>query len=124
MPLPSQGIPSPAARRKPLALYLVTFDIHGAPSPPGNLYSSIYRGIRQRFGGRHFCKDFGQFCLVRSDESVDTVKERAKAVIDRLGNFFAARDIVVFSVGGEISISRGRCDDELRDFRRFFVAAR
>ena len=107
-----------------MALYLVTFDIHGAPSPPGNLYSSIYRGIQQRFGGNHFCKDFGQFCLVRSDESVDTVKEQAKAVIDRLGNFFAARDIVVFSVGSDISISRGRRDGELRDFRRFFVAAR
>jgi hypothetical protein len=118
------GTSLPVARRKPLTLYLVTFDIHRAPSPPGNLYSDIYRGIRRKFGGKHFCKDFGQFCLVRSDESVDTVKERAKAVIDRLGNFFAARDIVVFSVGDEISISRGRHDDELRDFRRFFVAAR
>jgi len=107
-----------------LTLYLVTFDIHGAPSPPGNLYYEIYRGIQQRFGGEHFCKDFGQFCLVRSDEPVEIVKERAKTIIDRLGNFFSARDIVVFSVGDEISISRGRRDDELRDFRRFFVAAR
>ncbi len=73
---------------------------------------------------KHFCKDFGQCRLVRGDESIDIVKERAKAIIDRLGNSFAARDIVVFSVGDDISISRGRRGDELRDFRRFFVAAR
>lgn len=107
-----------------MTLYLVTFDIHGAPSPPGNLYSDIYRDFRARFGEEDVCKDFGQVCLVRSDESMQTVKEQAKAIIDRQGNLFSARDIVVFSVGDEISISRGRHDDELREFRRFFVAAR
>jgi hypothetical protein len=93
-------------------------------APPGNLYSDIYRDLRARFGEDDVCKDFGQFCLVRSNEPVQTIKEQAKAIIDRQGNLFAARDIVVFSVGEEISISRGRHDDELREFRRFFVAAR
>ena len=107
-----------------MALYLVSFDIHGAPSPPGNLYPGIYHDIQGRFGGQHFCKDFGQFCLVRSDMPVGSVKDSVKSVIDQRGNSFTSRDIVVLSVGDEISISRGRRDDALRDFRRFFVEAR
>lgn len=112
------------ARRASLTLYLVNFDLHGAPQPPGNLYSEIYHGIRQRFGATNVCKDFGQICLIRSDETVGTVRNWIKAIIDRMSNHFSTRDIVVFSVGGDISISRGRHDDELREFRRFFVTSR
>lgn len=110
-------------RTNPQTLYLVTFDLHRAPSPPGGLYADIYRGIKRRFGGKNFCKDFGQFCLVRSHETVDTVKDGVKAIIDRMSNRFSSRDIVVFSLGREISISRGRCEAELRDFRRFFLTS-
>jgi hypothetical protein len=102
-------------------LYLITFDLHGAEQPPGNLYAEIYRSIENHFGDVNFCKDFGQFCLVRSDGPASKVKEAARLAVDKKSNQFKARDIVVFSLGDEISISRGRKDDDLREFRKFFV---
>jgi hypothetical protein len=102
--------------------YLISFDLHGAQQPPGNLYSEIYRGIEEEFGAENFCKAFGQFCIVMSTNSVSEIKNKAKLVIDRKSNSFSARDIVVFSVGDEISISRGHKEDDLREFRRFFVS--
>ncbi|WP_431266913.1 hypothetical protein [Dankookia sp. P2] len=107
-----------------VTLYLVTFDLHGARQPPGNLYTDIYSDIRKQFQAVNYCKDFGQICLVRSDEDVAVVKNRVKAIIDRYGNQFSSRDIVVFSVGEEISISRGTKDEELRKFRQFFRNSR
>lgn len=107
-----------------MVLYLVTFDLHRAPSPPGNLYSDIYHGIQNEFGRENFCRAFGQFCVVRSDDEVAKVKQRTMAIIKRNSNMFPSFRIVVFSVGNEISISRGNRDGDLRDFRRFFVASR
>jgi hypothetical protein len=106
-----------------LTLFLVTLDLHGAAQPPGNLYADIYRDIENHFGQANFCRDFGQFCLVKSDDPVSVVKDRAKRIIDQRSNSFSARDVVVFSLGGVISISRGWHDEELRGFRRFFIQA-
>jgi hypothetical protein len=106
-----------------LKLYLVTFDLHGAAQPPGNLYGDIYQEIEKAFGKERFCKDFGQFCLVKSADPVNVVKNRVSAIIDRKANQFNSRDIVVFLLGDQISISRGHNYDGLREFRRFFVKA-
>lgn len=104
-------------------LYLVTFDLHGAPQPPGDLYSSIYRDIKNRFGEQSFSRDFGGFCLVKSENTVQAVKNAVKSIIDRKSNHFSSMDLVVFSVGDQISISRGMKDDDLKDFRKFFTQA-
>ncbi len=105
-----------------MTLYLVTFDLHDAPQPPGNVYSGIYKDISDRFGSEYFCKDFGQFCLVRTEHGVQEVKNAVKVIIDKKSNQFSSMDLVVFSLGGEISISRGRRDEDLKEFRKFFLA--
>ncbi len=104
-----------------MTLYLVSFTLHGvAETPPGDLYTSIYRDIENTFD--EYCKDFLQFCLVRSENSVQEVKNTVRQIVLQRSNRFQSADVVAFSLGEEISISRGRQGDEdLRDFRRFFV---
>ena len=102
--------------------YLVTFDLQGAQQPPGNLYTDIYRDIEAAFGKSNFCKDFGQFCVVRSASPVGVVKNRVTSIINRKSNQFSSRNVVVFSVGRKIAISRGAINTgALGFFRRFFV---
>jgi hypothetical protein len=102
----------------------VTFDLHEVQKPLGDLYSSIYADIKRDFGGDDYCKDFGQFCVVRSDDAVGRVKNRVRRHIIKKGNRFASMDLVVFSVGHEISISRGKLGhQDLRKFRKFFVSS-
>jgi hypothetical protein len=91
--------------------------------PLGDLYTSIYADIKREFGGDDYCKDFGQFCIVRSEDSVAKVKNRVRTHIVKKSNRFASMDLVVFSVGHEISISCGKLGhQDLRKFRKFFVA--
>ena len=104
-----------------MKLYLITFDLHGAPQPPGNLYVDIYRDIEASFGSKCFCKDFGQFCLVESKDHVQIVKNSVRSIIDRKSNQFNSRDIVVFSLADDISISIGHNNEALGKFRKFFV---
>ena len=107
-----------------MPLYLVTFDLEKPPNPPGNLYTDIYRDIRRFFGDGDYCKDFGQFCCVRSDLPVQAVKDGVRDIINRKSNHFRSSQVVVFSVGEQISITRGYKEEELRHFVKFFKAPR
>jgi HJR/Mrr/RecB family endonuclease len=102
--------------------YLVTFDLQGAQQPPGSLYTDICREIEATFGKKHFCRAFGQFCVVRSASPVGVVKNIVRGIINKKSNQFSSRDVVVFSVGRKIAISRGPINTgALGSFRRFFV---
>jgi hypothetical protein len=84
--------------------YLVTFDLQGAQQPPGSLYTDICREIEATFGKKHFCRAFGQFCVVRSASPVGVVKNIVRGIINKKSNQFSSRDVVVFSVGRKIAI--------------------
>jgi hypothetical protein len=91
-------------------LYLVTFDIHGAPQPPGNLYSNIYRGIERRFGGKR--RDIGTE-LVAGGGRGDGSDGRLDIVFNDAGVGFSAR---VEHHRGHLGPASSACMP--RDFRR------
>lgn len=105
----------------PMQKFLVTFDIHGC-QPGSGIYAEIYNDIRSKYGTEDFCKDFGQFCIVRSPDNVAAIRNFVRDRINSKANRYPydSADVVVFLVGDEIAITRNQSDGRLNDFARFF----
>ncbi|WP_215769430.1 hypothetical protein [Gluconobacter sp. P5E10] len=101
--------------------FLVTFDIHGGDQG-SNIYAEIYKDIRQKYGKEGFCKDFGQFCIIKTTHDVTTIRNFVRDAVKSKSNRYPydSADIVVFTVGDKIAITRGIENGKLNDFARFF----
>lgn len=104
--------------------FLVTFDIHGGDQG-SNIYTEIYKDIKQKYGREGFCKDFGQFCIVKTAHDVAAIRNFVRDIIRSKSNRYPhdSVDVVVFNVGDKIAITRGVENGKLNDFARFFRSA-
>lgn len=100
--------------------FLVTFDIHGC-QPGSGIYYEVYKDLKEGCGQTGFCKDFGLFCIVRTNENVAEIQNFTRDRIRSKANgyLYKSADVVVFSVGDKIAITRGEDKGGLRDFKDF-----
>lgn len=104
--------------------FIVTFDIHGGEQG-SNIYAEIYKDISKKYGKQGFCKDFGQFCIIKTTHDVTAIRNFVRDVVKAKSNRYPydSADVVVFTVGDKIAITCGVENGKLNDFARFFRSA-
>jgi hypothetical protein len=101
--------------------FLITFDIHRC-AQGSNIYAELYKDIKEKYGADGYCKDFLQFCIVKTTDDIATIRNFVR---DRIGSKanrypYESADVFVFTVGDQIAITRGKDNGKMNDFARFF----